>query len=248
MRKNGQRFLVIIFIILFITSSFSLAPKVARKTEAPIKPNLPSTTSNPGTLSVAEFKSDGTMRVSSVAMSEMQIDAFEEELHKASSIEEKFSVYRKYNLTNNTSIDTLLYEMEQQAKKINESGEKQLLNGGSDIPFFYFYWFSLVSGIGVGYYLPSVVFIPLGTSLLSQWLNGQYPWLISFDLVDYVIGELNFQIKGPRLSASGYFIGMIKMIGFVGFAYQYGGRHGYNAHGFDGFAMYIRAIGRFYYY
>jgi hypothetical protein len=246
MRKKEQRFLVILFITLLIISSIAFPLMTARKTEAITKLNL--TTSGQGTFSITEFRSDGTIRLSSVTMSEEQVREFVQELHEATSIEEKLSLYKKYNLVDNASVDTLRNEMEQQVKKMDESREQQFSKVGSKIPFFYFFYCSLVSGIGIGYYLPSVLFLTLGTSLLTRWINGQYPWLISVDLVDYVIGELDFQLKGPRQSLGGYFIGMIKMVGFVGFAYQYGGRHGYNAQGFDGFAVYVRAIGRFYYY
>jgi hypothetical protein len=245
MDKNTQKFLTVLSLILVAVSSITFPLSTARKTEI-VPQNLPST--GQGKLSVIEYRPDGTARLFTVNMSEMQARMFEQELKAAASIKEQISLYKKYNIGGDDSFETFQYLTKQQTNDEDGLTGNNSSSTSPATPLFSFSFLSFVSGFGVGYYLPSLLFLPIGTSLLTSFLNSQHPWIISVDLVDYVLGDLEFQIKGPSHSFSGDFIGLIKIVGFIGFAFAYGGRHGYLAQGFTGFAISVRAIGRIYYY
>ena len=247
MRKIKQRILVFFIMSLMVFSSITFPLTIARKNKTNSIPDSISVTGGQETLSVLEYRPDGTIAVSSVHMSEVQARQFEHELYEVTGIEEKISIYKKYNQVINTASNMLQNTIVRFAKTFAGSREKLIPKTNLPYSLLHFSFFSMISGYGQSYLFPTLIFIPFGTSLFRVNGNpGETPKVISLDLVDHVFGAFEFHSKGILHSFGGSdFVGTIKIVGFVGYVYMWSGRHGFNAQAFDGFAIYVRAFGIF---
>jgi hypothetical protein len=243
MKKHGHLLLIVFIIALTLSSSTIVT--LADTYQSQTNPGYDNNERN--TLTLYTIFPNKTIRATSTNLSDDQMNTFTHEIQNATTIDEQLSILEPYHLiTTDSALNRLRTAIKQQETRLNGRA-KNVWNSRNH--FLYFNGPSLVHGMGVGYYEPSLLFIPLGTSLITWWLNtNEYSIIPSFDLADHVIGEFEFHSKGPVHSFGGDFIGFLKMVGFVGIVYHAAGRHGYFGQGFYGFALYVRAFGKLYPY
>jgi len=189
-------------------------------------------------------------------MTHEQADSFHEEMRNAQDLDARLSVYKKYNLIpESVTTDTLQEGMQEKAQRIGLTQEKlESMAKNSGTLFnrhLYVNLFCFVSGIDDVYAMNGYRIIPVGSSLFTLFIS-LYAGLniISFDVQDYIIGELDFESKGILGSVDCHFNGLIKIIGFIGYMYIFIDWVGHGIkwrQAFDGFVAYVRATGTFYY-
>jgi hypothetical protein len=209
-------------------------------------------------ITILEYKADGTVERTVFRMTREQADSFHEEMRNAQDLEMRLSIYKKYNLiSQDVTVDSLQAGMQEKTERIGLTQDKLesiAKNGGTLFNrHLYVNLFCSLSGIDDIYsnrYGWSYRIIPFGSSLFTLFICGLWagPNLISFDVLDYMIGELNFESKGILGSVEGSFNGLIKIVGFVGFMYRFTDWVGHGMkvrQAFDGFSAYVRATGTF---
>ncbi|MCX6667351.1 MAG: hypothetical protein NTV74_03790 [Euryarchaeota archaeon] len=247
----AKKCLIVGIILLFLMIGFSPIINAQDNTKLTPIGTVP--------ITVLEYRPDGTVEKTVVRMPREQADNFHQEMTDAKDLDTRLSIYKKYNLIpQNVTADTLQAGMQEKTQRIGLTQDKLERMAKNNRTLFnrhlYVDFFCSVSGIdtisftGYGW---SYKIIPFGSSLFTLFINGRWagPDLISFDVLDYIIGELNFESKGILGSVDGSFNGLIKIVGFVGFMYHFMDWVGHGMkvrQAFDGFAAYIRATGTFY--
>ena len=197
-------------------------------------------------ITILEYKADGTVERTVVRMSPEQADGFHEEMRNAQDLDTRLSVYKKYNLiSQDITVDTLQAGMQEKAQRIGLTQEKLEHMIKSNRTLFnplYIDIYCKTDGYSEGGYL---FLLSFGTSLITRFLNGRDPRFNSFDVVDHIIGHLEFFESNGELGSvhCRIFFGAIKMVGFVGYVSFFFDEWMNLMKEFDGFAVYIRAIG-----
>ena len=170
-------------------------------------------------ITVLDYKPDGTIGKSVVKMSPEQVVKLREELTDVKDLDTRLSIYKKHNLIpQNVTADTLRLGMEERAQRIYPESEKlQKLITNSNSHFY----------VDLNCRVEGEIFYGLrflgGLSLITCILNGgnlNGPWIPSIDLFQILFGFGGFfHTYNGSLSdswISGLFYAVF-LLGFVGY-------------------------------
>jgi hypothetical protein len=215
-----RKSLAVCIILLFVAMTFSPIINaqnniiVSKSFSIPEKEDTVSIT-------VLEYKPDGTIGKSVVKMSPEQVVKLREELRNVKDLDTRLSIYKKYNLIpQNVTADTLRFGMEERAQRIYPEIERlQKLIANSDGSHFLLNFNCRVDG----YMAYGLRFLG-GLSLITCILNGFNPYygplLPSIDLFQLLLG-IGGQFDTyngtlPDCYSTGTFYAIF-LLGFVGY-------------------------------
>jgi hypothetical protein len=242
--------LAIAIILLFVTITFSSSINARNNT---VSTKMVSSEKEIS-ITILDYRPDGTVAKSILKMPQEQLEKFQEELDGVKDLDTRLSIYKKFNLIpQNVTSDTIRDGVDEKAQRMRLSQNKLDYMIKNNQTLFnkhqYINVFCSVHGVGDVMVHGLYLMIPFGTSLITFFYNflNWGPYLKSFDILDFIIGDLYFRSVGEfgLHWSEGSFHGVIKMVGFVGYVYSYWGRHMDFIEVFDGFTAYVRAIGTF---
>jgi hypothetical protein len=199
-------------------------------------------------ITVIEYRSDGTIGKSIVKMSQENVDKCQADLAGIKDLDARLSVYKKYNLIpQDVTVKKLQEGMNEKTQKIDSAQHK--LNNNLFGNEFYSNYNCNISGWSDSCVGDSII-IHFGTSLITYILNSEIRegGLKSYDVLDFIIGHyIDFRTNGGSSPVFfGRVNGIIKIVGFVGYMFHWHTRIWSLVKGFDGFAYYVQAKGDFF--
>jgi hypothetical protein len=173
-------------------------------------------------ITVLEYKSDGTMETSVVEMAPEQVVTLSEELTDVNDMDTRLSIYKKYNLIpQNVTADTLRVGMEERAQKMHpeiENLQKSITNNDDG---HFCINFNCEIEATMAYGLRFLGGLSLITCIFNEYsYYGYEHWLRSIDVFQFLIGLAGSlsAVNGllPDCYSTG-FLYAILLVGFVGY-------------------------------
>lgn len=225
MDKNPllRKSLAVCIILLFVTITFSPIINAQNNTILSKSFSIPEK-ENTVSITVLEYKPDGTIGKSVVKMSPEQAVKLREELTGVKDLDTRLSIYKKYNLIpQDVTAETLRLGMEERAQKMYpEIKRLQKLIANSDGRHFL-----LNFNCGVEGEMDLGLRFLGGLSLITCILNSFNPyyglWLPSIDLFQILFGfggRLHtYNGILPEFWSTGFWYAIL-LLGFVGFSFK----------------------------
>jgi hypothetical protein len=213
-----RKSLAVCIILLFVAMTFSPIINAQNNTIVSKSFSIPEK-ENTVSITVLEYKPDGTIGKSVVKLPKIQADKLRGELNNVKDLDTRLSIYKKYNLIpQDVTAETLRLGMEERAQRIypgSEKLQKFITNSNS-----HFY-------VDLNCRVEEEIFYGLrflgGLSLITCILNGANlngPWIPSIDLFQILFGFGGFfHTYNGSLSdswISGLFYAVF-LLGFVGY-------------------------------
>jgi hypothetical protein len=248
-----RKWLAVGITLLFVAIAFS--PATNARNDA-LLPKAVSNSENDVSITVLEYKPDGTIEKSIVKMSQEQTEKFKGELNGVKDLDTRLSIYKKYHfIPQDATAEKLRLGMEEKAQRIGLTQEKldqivstdslNLENTLNLLKFRLTYINFKCSICGDGFFL----IIPFGTAslkILPYYLFKKN--ITCHDIHDTIIGFAGtFNISGGLLPNREIEMeeGVLKLIGFVGYMswiYVNTPWVKYYYSSFEGYSVYIRAF------
>jgi len=221
-----RKCLAVGIILLFVAIAFS--PVInARNNTIVSKPVSTSEKENTVSITLLEYKPDGTMGKSVVKLSKIQAENLRVELNNVKNLDTRLSIYKKYNLIpQNVTSETLRAGLEENAQRLELTRQKieqiasidrcSLLSHGNQISqkFIFINMFCNVDGD-----FALAILLPIGLSFFTFYILRQYEFKI-FDLRDTIISLFSGIVTTNGLLPdfwSQHGFSFTKIIGFVGY-------------------------------
>jgi len=221
MNKNPllRKSLAVCIILLFVAITFSPIINAQNNTIVSKSFSIPEK-ENTVSITVLEYKADGTIGKSVVKLPKIQADRLRSELNNVKDLDTRLSLYKKYNLIpQDVTAETLRVGLERAQMMYPEIKRLQKLIANSDGRHFLFNFNCGVDG-DIGYGLRFLG----GLSLITCILNGINPYneslLPSIDLFQILfgIGGALHTYNGtlPETWSAGFWYAIF-LLGFVGY-------------------------------